>query len=204
MLPPVRPIALRREDIHGMGVKGIEELGVIGIGDNRRLDAVVLQILVQDVHHRAVQNPDGAPVQAVRILRNVSIRVVFDKVIGLVAHGRVRIPDQCLPVLSPRKAGKQIDLVVQKHLVELIEVAVYIGVSPAGILGKLLVILVGVSCLDLAVPGAFLKDLVFIVSDANGLAFGIRGSDGRQDERNHNSRTGDKSKSAQRHIVLFR
>ena len=107
---------------------------MIRVGDNRCSDAVVIQILIQHAHHRTVQNADRAPVQAGRILRDAIVLVVFDKVIGLVAHDCVRIPDQFLSFLPPGKAGKQINLAIQKHLIEFIEAAVNIGVSPAGIL----------------------------------------------------------------------
>ena len=65
----------------------------------------------------------------------------------LVAHCSFRVPDQRFPVFSPGKACHEIDLAVKEHLVEVTEFTIHIFVMPAGIFGKLLIVLVGIACL---------------------------------------------------------
>ena len=89
------------------------------------------------------------------------------KIIGFVAHRSIRIANNINPVLLLRKAGQEVDLSIEKHLVQITELTVYILILPACVFQKLLVILIGVAGLDLTFLRSLLKDFVLVISNAD-------------------------------------
>ena len=171
---PVGAVALGGQHVDLLAVEGLEQRRVIPEENDLRLDAVFLEERAQHGGHRAVQHADPPAVQRGGVGGQRLVRVVGDQVEALVAHGRVRIADQRLPVLPPGQPGQEVDPAVQQHLVQVAEFAVHILIPPAGVLRQLLVVFVGIACLDGALPGPLLEHLVFIVPDADQPVLGIR------------------------------
>ena len=181
MIPDVGSVALRHKDVKHIGVEGLEELLVIGIGDDLCRDPVFVEKLLQNIDHRAVQHADLLPAQRGRIRRDVRFRVLLDQIVGFGAHDRVGIADQPDSLLPPREPGQQIYFAVQKHLIQVPVSAVHVFVFPSRVLGELAVILVGVPRLHRALFRAFLEDLVLVISHADGLRARVRkGMDGQK------------------------
>ena len=92
---------------------------------------------------------------------------MLDQVICLVTHWLLRITDQLFSVFLPGKTCHEIDLAVQKHLIQVAEASVDIFILPSGVFGQLHVVLVSVPFLGLSCLCAFLENFVFIVANQN-------------------------------------
>ena len=173
MLSSMSTITFRRKYIYVMRIKGREQMRIVRISDNFRVHMIVIKIPVQNTKHCAVQYTDSAPAHSNRVGRNIHILIVLDKVIRLTAHYGIRITDQPGPVFLPCKACKQINLAIEKHLIELAKTTVHILIFPACVFGHFPIVFVGVACLDCTLPCSFLKHFVLVIAHTNGVRFGI-------------------------------
>ena len=86
------------------------------------------------------------------------------EIVGFIPHGRIRISDDLLPVLSPGQPREQVYIPLKEHIIKVAEIPVYVFIVPACVFRKLLIILIGVAGLNLALSCAFLEYFIFIVS----------------------------------------
>ena len=103
---------------------------------------------------------------------------MLDKVIRLVTHRGFGITDHGGTFLLPRKTCQQVDISAEKHLIQIIVLAVDILVLPARIFGDLTIILVGISLLGNSLLSSLLKNLIFIITDLHGLDLGFLSNEG--------------------------
>ena len=198
----VRAVALRCEHICPVRIKSFEQLRIVCKGDDLCRHMMAFKVLVQDADHDAVQHADAASVQCRRICRDLQVLSVPHEVIGFVSHDRSRVADQPRTVFSPCQAGQQIDIPVEQHLVELAETAVDVLISPAGVLGKLLIVFVGIARLYRAFLCPLLEHLVFIIAYPHRVRSCLRAGPDGQKGRHEDHDAGKKRDPVQQTSVI--
>ena len=171
MISSICAIALRGDNIHLTGIEGSYQLIMAGKTDDLRLYMVRGQVFLQHTDDGAVQHADPAAIQGLRLRCDVNIRIMPDKIIGFIAHGAFRIGNYMGSLLPPGKSRQQIESTVKKHLIQIRKIAVHVFILPARVFRELAVVLVGIAGLDRAFLRALLKDLVFVIPNADGLGF---------------------------------
>ena len=196
----VGAVSFRGEQIQLPRFKILKQRGIVIIHTDFGRDVMLLQVPVQRIHHRAVQHADLSVLKGSRIDGYIIVGDVPDQVVGLIAHRQFRVADQVRPLFPVGKSRQQIDLAVQEHLIKIAEFSVYILIFPAGVLGDLPIVLIGIALLDRAFRSAFLEHLIFVIADPDrhGLVIGIfAGSADTQSrqrqEKNHCAQKDQKS-----------
>ena len=87
------------------------------------------------------------------------------QVVGLIAHRQIRVTYKLFAFFFIRKTGKYVYIAIQQLLIQFAEVAVYILIMPAGILGQLLIVLIGIAGLDSTLFGPLLKHFILIIAN---------------------------------------
>ena len=164
VITPIRAVTFCCQNIDLVRVKGTEQPRMLRENHHVRLNAILGQELVQYAAHGAVQYADALSVESGRISRDFRICIVFNQIIGFAAHDSVRISDNIFPFFSVSQTCKQINLPIQKHLIQIAESAVDIFILPACILGDLLIVFIGIPGFHQAFARPFLKDFIFIIA----------------------------------------
>ena len=176
MISSICAIALRGDNIHLTGIEGSYQLIRAGKTDDLRLYMVRGQVFLQHTDDGAVQHTDPAAIQGLRLRCDVNIRIMPDKIIGFIAHGAFRIGNYLGSLLPPGKPRQQIDLAIQEQPIQIRKIAVHVFILPARVFRKFAVVFISVAGLDRAFLRTLLKDLVFVIPNADGL--GLRVSKG--------------------------
>ena len=175
VLPALGAGALADDHFQLPGIKGPQQLLVALESNDLRLHMVLREILIQHADHGAFQHADLPSVQGGGIRRDLRNAVVLQQVVGFAAHDLIRVPHLIRPLLAVGKACQQVHVSVQEHLVDAAEISVNIFVLPAGIFGKLPVILVGIACFYCAFLCSLLEDFVVVISYADQFRFTVSG-----------------------------